>query len=159
MKIQKKTMFFAILTLLWTAVIFSFSLQPAGVSAGMSGGILQRVLDWFYAITGVMLPADLMHTVIRKTAHFCEFFLLGTLSYQVAKGLWKIRWPALCYGALVAVTDEVIQYFTGSGRAMRFADMCLDTLGVAAAILVAGFLGKICAKRKHKNTKKEEKIA
>lgn len=148
MKIQKKTMVFVVLTFLWTAVIFSFSLQPASVSADMSGGILQRVLDWFYAVTGVMLPADLTHTVIRKTAHFCEFFLLGTLSYQVAKRLWKIRWPALCYGALVAVTDEVIQYFTGSGRAMRFADMCLDTLGVAAAILAVGFLGKICTKKK-----------
>ncbi len=159
MKIQKKTVFFAVLTLLWTAVIFAFSLQPASVSADMSGGVLQRILDWFYAVTGVMLPAGLTHTVIRKTAHFCEFFLLGTLSYQVSKQIFKIRWPALCYGAFVAVTDEVIQYFTDSGRAMRFTDMCLDTAGVAAAILVAGFLGKIRTKKKHKNTKKEEEFA
>ena len=159
MKSRKKAMIFTLLTLMWTAVIFSFSLQPAETSAGLSGGLLQRFLNWFYGLTGILLPADLMHMLIRKTAHFCEFFLLGVLGYHASKNLFQKIWPALMYGAFVAVTDECIQHITGSGRAMRFSDMVLDTVGVATAILVIWGLGKLAAKRKHKNTKKNKKSA
>ncbi len=157
MKLQKKAVLYTLLTLLWTAVIFSFSMQPATVSVGLSGGLLQSLLTWFYGLTGIHLPADLMHTIIRKTAHFCEFFLLGVLSYQASKYLLqnvqKIqkKWIALLYGALVAVADECIQFCTGAGRAMRVTDMILDTCGVATAILVMMLLTK--KNKKHKNTK------
>ncbi len=154
MKSQKKTVLFVVLTLLWTVVIFSFSLQPAKVSAGMSGSVLEYILDWFYKLTGILLPADLTHTLIRKTAHFCEFFLLGIFARQATKRVWKAWWPALCYGALVAVCDECLQYLAKSGRAMRVTDMLLDTAGVATAILLSGIIAKRVANKKHKNTEK-----
>lgn len=153
MKSQKKAIIFTLLALLWTAVIFSFSMQPAKVSVGFSGGLLQSLLSCFYGLTGIHLPADLMHTIIRKTAHFCEFFLLGVLAYQATRYLFakmqklQQKWPVLLYGALVAIADECIQFCTGSGRAMRVTDMLLDTCSVAAAILVMALLF-----RKHKNT-------
>ena len=157
MKSRKKAIIFTLLTLLWTTVIFAFSMQPAKTSAGISGGLLQSLLDWFYGLTGIHLPADLMHTIIRKTAHFCEFFMLGVLAYQASKYLFQKRqknqkyWASLLYGALVAVADESIQFCTGAGRAMRVTDMILDTFGVATAIFVMMLIAK--SRKKHKNTK------
>ena len=153
MKLQKKTATFGILTLLWTAVIFSFSLQPAEASASLSGGLLKHLLAWLHQFTGLQIPISFAHHLIRKTAHFLEFFLLGTLADATSRHLIQKWWPALCYGAIVAVTDEVIQHFTGSGRAMRAADMLLDTVGVAVAILLWNTIVKIRTARKNKNTK------
>ena len=155
MKSKKKAVIFTVLALLWTVVIFSFSLQPAEASASLSGGLLKRLLDWFHAITGLQIPPSFAHFLIRKTAHFGEFFLLGVFSYHASKH-WFGKWvPALCYGALIAVSDELIQHFTGHGRAMRIADMLLDTAGVFAAILVILGISKSVAARKHKYTEKE----
>lgn len=152
MKSWKKALFFTIVTLLWTGVIFFFSLQPAEASANLSGGLLQRLLGWFYWLTGLKIPTSFAHFLIRKTAHFGEFFLLGVFAFGASKHWWKIWWPALLYGIWVAVTDEVIQFFTGSGRAMRVSDMLLDTAGVITAILITSVILKSFAQRKHKNT-------
>ena len=145
------------LTLLWTLVIFSFSLQPAQASANLSGGLLQHLLDWFYRLTGLQIPTYFAHVLIRKTAHFVEFFLLGVFSYQTSRH-WFSKWyPALLYGALVAVTDEYIQHCTGGGRAMLVSDMILDTCGVAAAIGVMLLIVKLSKNKKHKNSKNKGK--
>ena len=159
MKSQKKAVIFSLLTILWTAVIFSFSLQPAEASASLSGGLLQRLLDWFYWCTGLQIPTSFAHFMIRKIAHFSEFFLLGILGYQACKNWLGKWWPALCYGAVIAVMDEHIQYFTASGRAMLVTDMILDTAGVATAIVLTLLFAEIAAKRKNKNTKNKESVA
>ena len=152
MKHRQKSILFAVLTVLWTGVIFSFSLQPAQASSNLSGGLLQILLSWIHRFTTLQIPVSLAHHLIRKTAHFLEFFLLGTLAYKTSGLFWEKWLPALIYGMLIAVTDETIQFFTGSGRAMRISDMLLDTAGVATAILVMWYLGKLCTRRKHKNT-------
>lgn len=153
MKSYKKAIVFTVLTLIWTAVIFSFSLQPAEASANLSGGLLKRLLNWFHWITGLQIPTYFAHYLIRKAAHFGEFFLLGVFAYQASK-YWVQKWrPALLYGILIAISDECIQYHTGGGRAMRISDMLLDTAGVAFAIFTVIVLTKRLTRRKHKNTK------
>lgn len=159
MKSQKKAILFTVLSILWTAVIFSFSLQPAKESSTLSGGILQRLLDWFYWLTKLQIPSYFAHFLLRKLAHFGEFFLLGVFSYQAGKHLFGTWYPALIYGALVAVADEHIQHYTGGGRAMLVSDMMLDTAGVEIAILVMVLVTKFLANRKHKHTKNNLKNA
>ena len=155
MKSYQKAMIFTVLTLIWTAVIFSFSLQPAEASANLSGGLLKRLLNWFHWLTGLQIPTYFAHYLIRKAAHFSEFFLLGVFAYQASKYWLQKWWPALGYGILIAISDECIQYHTGGGRAMRISDMLLDTAGVAAAILTVMFLAKRIACRKHKNANQD----
>ena len=83
---KNKKIIFAILTLLWVAVIFSFSLQPGNVSGSLSGSFLRKVLEWF--VPGVFekletMPQeqlDMWHMILRKCAHFTEFAVLGVLS-------------------------------------------------------------------------------
>ncbi len=152
MKSQKKALLFGVLTLLWTGVIFSFSLQPAKESASLSGGLLKCLLDWLDWLTGLQIPVSFAHFLIRKIAHFGEFFLLGIFSFQASKYLWQKRFPALIYGIVIAVCDEGIQYFTGGGRAMRVTDMLLDTFGVAAAVLLLVWFHRLSIRRKYKHT-------
>ena len=83
---KNKKIIFAIFTLLWVAVIFSFSLQPGEVSGDLSGSFLRKVLEWF--VPGVFekletMPQeqlDMWHMILRKCAHFTEFAVLGVLS-------------------------------------------------------------------------------
>ncbi len=136
MKSKNKAILWGILTIVWTCVIFSFSLQPASQSANLSRGILAHILEWLDQWTGMVIPIEAVHNLFRKLAHFTEFFLLGLLAMQFFGAIKKRPLWTLCYGALIAVMDETIQFFTGAGRAMRFSDMVLDTFGVLFALLL-----------------------
>ncbi len=148
MKSNKKALVWGIVTLVWTGVIFMFSLQPANQSANLSGGILTHILEWIYQWTGMVIPIEAVHNLFRKLAHFIEFFLLGLFAMQFFGAMKKRPLWAFGYGALIAVVDETIQFFTGAGRAMRFSDMVLDTFGVFVALL---FLWIFAPKSKKKN--------
>ena len=136
MKTNKKAILFAILTLLWTGVIFAFSLQPANQSANLSGGILTRILAWIHQWTGVSIPLEMVHNLFRKLAHFAEFFLLGLFSGCFLKSVNRNVFYAMFYGSAIAVLDECLQLITGEGRAMRISDMALDASGVLVALLI-----------------------
>lgn len=69
-----------IAAILWMATIFLLSHQPANDSSKLSLG----VLDFFMQSLSAMMPqvemhADLLHTVVRKGAHFGAYFILGIL--------------------------------------------------------------------------------
>ena len=132
----RNILLWGILTLFWTGLIFWFSLQPAAESASLSGGLLNQLLDWIYAVTTIRIPAENVHWLFRKTAHFGEFFLLGIFSGNMFFGIWKKVLPALLYGGGIAVLDECLQFVTGEGRAMRVSDMLLDFFGVLCAVLL-----------------------
>lgn len=152
MKLKNKALLWGMAALIWTIVIFSFSLQPANQSANLSGGILTRLLEWLRQWTGLMVPLDTVHNLFRKLAHFCEFFLLGVFAGNFFSSVGKPRIRALGYGGVIAFLDESLQFFTGAGRAMRFSDMLLDTFGVLAAILFLRILEQIfTSKSFHQN--------
>ena len=98
MKRKNKAILWCCITLLWTGVIFWFSLQPATASANLSGGLLQKLLGWFYQITAIQIPVERAHWLFRKAAHFGEFFLLGIFSGSFFHAIWKKTFPALLYG-------------------------------------------------------------
>lgn len=135
----------AVLIVFWMALIFGFSGQNAEASEHLSGGItekLQRILlpGWN------SLPADIyeqrmhvLHIVIRKCAHFTEYFILGCLTAGFAatfggKTGRKIG-PAVLFGIIYAMTDEFHQSFVG-GRSMELRDVCIDAAGTLAGVLV-----------------------
>jgi VanZ family protein len=121
---KNKKIIFAILTLLWVAVIFSFSLQPGDVSGDISGSFLRKVLEWF--APGVFEKLEtisqeqlaIWHKVLRKGAHFTEFAVLGVLSsltlLQTKVSRRVVMAMAFCL--VVASMDETLQLFV-DGRA------------------------------------------
>jgi len=150
MKLHKKNIFVGAV-LLWICIIFSFSLQPAEVSQDLSSGLGRVLLEQFFpevlesAEDSAMERLEFLHFLLRKAAHFTEYFVLGVL---VTIALRKFAWKRnahrnlvviiLC--ALVASMDETIQLFV-SGRSGQVSDVLLDCTGALAGMgVLTGFL-------------------
>ena len=108
---------FSILVVLWICLIFSFSLQSGEDSSQLSSGfgawLIEHVLSIFSLDTMSAEQLDMFHFLIRKCAHFTEFFILGVLMYLSTRE-WlvarRVLIPmVLC--TLVAAMDESIQLF------------------------------------------------
>ncbi len=136
------------LVVAWMAVIFLFSSQNAEQSSAISGGITEQVIRLFYPEFDRCLWTQQeeilarMTFLVRKTAHFTEYGVLGFLlsgwlsnvpaSSKLRRlGREKSAWMI---GTVYAVGDEIHQMF-GDGRAARLFDVCVDSIGTAAGIL------------------------
>jgi VanZ family protein len=80
---------------------------------------------------------DRLHFLIRKAAHFAEYFLFSFLLLRAIRGEhrgWRIRWAivALLIAAGYSALDEFHQSFVPSRTALPW-DSLLDTLGAAIA--------------------------
>lgn len=147
---KNKKIIFAIMTLLWVAVIFSFSLQPGEVSGDISGSFLQKVLEWF--APGVFekletMPQeqlDIWHMILRKCAHFTEFAVLGVLSSLTLLQTKVSRrvLMATVFCLVVASVDETLQLFV-DGRAGRVVDVMIDEAGALSGIGVISVLRSV----------------
>lgn len=111
--------------------------MPADASNAESGGLLavvQTVLPW------------MTHAMLRKAAHFVEFFVLGiclTGTFRHA-GRFILLKP-LAFGLLTALCDETLQLFV-RGRSGRISDIWLDLFGVVCGALITWLIFKL---RKH----------
>ncbi len=136
-----------ILVLLIMVMIFCFSAQPGDDSGKLSGGIVGWLVGLLVPNLESLPPAQqeaLLRTwgfIVRKTAHFTEYALLGiALLLHVSQIGKKITVPypwlwAWAVGTVYAVSDEIHQYFVpGRGPAVR--DVCIDSAGMAAGVLV-----------------------
>jgi len=131
------------MTILWVAVIFSFSLQPGEISGDISGSFLQKVLEWFAPQELDKEQMDFWHTALRKCAHFSEFFVLGVLSSLtlLQTKLSRRKLIGMLFCLVVAAMDETIQLFV-SERAGRLMDVMIDgsgaLVGLVMVFVVAG---------------------
>lgn len=136
---KNKRFIFITITLIWTAVIFSFSLQSGEVSGDLSGSVLEALLGFF--MPGVLESPEkleLFHLILRKCAHFTEFMILGVLS-SIALKYMQIGYKSIIglgYCVLIASLDETLQLFV-SGRAGRVQDVLIDSAGALAGIVIA----------------------
>jgi len=145
---------FTILSVLITCFIFSNSMKQAGESHAQSG----RVMD----IVRPILVPNIIHGeteeeteqklsfVVRKTAHFVEFGMLGvcvggafaSLTYM-RKRKYLITPAAICVA--VACCDEMIQSFTGRTNSLK--DVALDSCGSICGLI---FVACVMCLLKHK---------
>ena len=131
---NKKTKILCIAFIIFCMIfIFCMSAEDAGDSDKTSG--------FFVTLVSKLLDAeqtDSLITFVRKLAHMFEFAALGI---SVLLLLYHYKLSNLCrilysegFVILYAITDEIHQYFV-PGRACRFTDICIDSLG--------GFIGII----------------
>ena len=140
------------LTVLWIAVIFGFSSTPGEKSSDQSQAITEKVVQvvWKdYEMAEKVEPGsldDVYDTIVRKTAHFCTYALLGILMLLTVKGFVKNfsalkAWKDSAYklsvplSVLVAILDEINQLLT-EGRSGRVLDVLIDTAGIAVGTLI-----------------------
>jgi VanZ family protein len=96
-------------------------------------------LRWLFPHAGAE-TLELMHLLIRKTAHFTEYFIFSLLLAHALHGkdrAWKLRWAvwAVAIAAGYAALDEFHQSFVASRHASPW-DALIDTTGATVAQVV-----------------------
>ncbi|MDI9513037.1 MAG: VanZ family protein [Bacillota bacterium] len=150
---NKKRLWLWILPLIWMCIIFGLSHQAADESSDLSGNFL-RIVDRFLGLLGLDIDEGVLHSLVRKTAHFLLYFVLACLLYIAAYFNVRSRIKTIVISGLVsiayAITDEIHQYFV-PGRSCELRDVLIDTSGAVLAILCCLAIGALYrAKRKEK---------
>lgn len=112
----------------WLLLIFFFSSQNGDTSGNLSNGILAMIEK----ITHIPLTSEVSSLIIRKSAHFLEYCILGVLTlnllYQYHKFTKKVIFFSLIFCLLYAISDEVHQLFI-LNRTGKVLDVGIDFLG------------------------------
>jgi VanZ family protein len=96
-------------------------------------------LHWLFPHAGAE-TLELMHVLIRKTAHLTEYFILSLFLVHALHGKdreWKLRWAiwAVAIAAGYAALDEFHQSFVASRHSSPW-DALIDTTGATVAQVV-----------------------
>lgn len=148
-----------IIFILWTGVIFYFSSQPSNVSntqSKMTVKIITAVNDVFdisdtkiyTKLEGKIKDIWLFdkyqspNSVVRKSAHFGIYFLLGMIScgfgYIYSKKILMGFLQGFSLPVVIAVLDEFNQKFVG--RTSSLNDVIIDGAGAITGTLIIVFL-------------------
>lgn len=126
-----------LLVIAWMAVIFIFSSQPGDVSDENS-----KFVMYIFNLIGLDLNSffgDLANFIVRKGAHFTEYFILYMFLYNALKESFSFK-KALIFSIigvfLYASSDEYHQSFV-PGRGPSFRDVLVDTSGGILAMILA----------------------
>ncbi len=136
--------------LFWMGLIFYMSNQPGDVSTKQSGLVLK-----LFQMIGIDLNKELGELatfVVRKAAHFTEYFILHLLAINVMKYYFNIKKAilyAFIFSVFYACTDEIHQYFI-PGRTMAFKDVLIDSSGALLAIVITRIKFKVNNKNENK---------
>lgn len=137
-----------IAAILWMAIIFILSSEGGELSADTSSdvsAIVYKILKFIIPTISISMKQFSIKYVplIRKIAHFTEFFILGILIYFFIKDLLSkkmiIVTSIICF--IYAISDELHQYFV-PGRYCSFKDVLIDTSGALLGIILCHFLIK-----------------
>jgi VanZ family protein len=119
----------------WAIVIFVMSTDA--FSAHHTAPFFESILRWLRpGLTKAQFA--LIHHIIRKCAHFTEYFVFCLLLYRAVRGAQRgWRWPwaitAFFLAAGYSVLDEVHQAFVASRGASAY-DSLLDSTGAFVAL-------------------------
>lgn len=116
----------------WALFIWSRSLFSGPESSEQSAAVVAFVRPLFEQLG--IADETLMTFVVRKLAHFSEYFMLGVLlSFTASR---RVAWPQALLGAAVACADESIQLFV-PGRSGQFSDVLIDSCGMLCGLAIA----------------------
>ena len=133
-----------IVVVLWVVLIFTFSVQTAEQSAGLSSRVTEtivKIVSWVtsmdYDVRAMELMVKQIHNLVRKFAHGGLYLVLGILvinSFMQTKTKGcKAYVYAVIFCAVYAVTDEAHQTFV-AGRSGQISDIVIDTAGAIIGI-------------------------
>jgi VanZ family protein len=120
----------------WMVLIFWFSSMPALVSDEKSHFVI-----YVFNLLGLNLNSvfgGLANFVVRKCAHFSEYFIFYLFLYNLYKENFpkkKALFLSLLSVFLYACTDEFHQLFV-PGREARVRDVLIDTSGGTLAMII-----------------------
>jgi VanZ family protein len=114
----------------WAGVIFTFSTDT--FSSDHTATVLSFFVKWLFPHLSPH-QFKFIHHLIRKSAHFTEYFIFCLLLYRGFRGIrkgWHWTWgiSALSVAAGYSIMDEIHQAFVASRTASPY-DSLLDSLG------------------------------
>jgi VanZ family protein len=164
----KRQVIFGIIAMAVMVMIFGFSAKNAhesteeSLEVGMTiGKVTVKDFKKLPYPEQVRFAEKIDH-MVRKSAHFLEYTVLGFVLFFTLYGekLKRVRAGIFGWitGTLYAVTDEIHQMFV-PGRACMFTDVCIDSGGVLTGTLLSVLiLGIILAVRHRKGMLSSEKL-
>ena len=138
--------------ILWMAIIFYLSHQPAAESSELSRGITKVIIQTIEKVApNIELDIRSLNHIVRKNAHFFAYLVLGVLVINALRvsGVKGYRSIALALGIciLYAISDEVHQLFI-PGRSCEVRDVIIDTAGASVGIMVYLVVGRVVGEEK-----------
>lgn len=135
--------------LLWMGLIFWYSSQDSVSSKSQSDSVAGIIGRIYIYITGGRIShgKEFMETldhIVRKSAHFFLFFVLGFLTVNVSiyfKGLKHKILASIAFCVLFAISDELHQYFV-PGRGALNKDVIIDSIASAGGTFFYKFINK-----------------
>ena len=116
-----------LLFIIWLVIIFIMSSFNANESSNQSNFIVNIIVKLFN-VSNIKLA----RLIVRKLAHFTEYFILGLLCINLCKKKRDILYAILfCIG--YAISDEIHQLFV-HGRSFQVRDIVIDSLGALLGI-------------------------
>ena len=140
-----KKVFKLMLLILWMILIFCFSNQRADDSSKLSDGVIVKVASIFVKDNLTDNKKDELidkYTfIIRKTAHFSVYLILGILSINLLSSfnIKRIIMFSSLFCFIYACTDEFHQLFI-DGRSAEIKDVLIDSFGSLTSILLCNFI-------------------
>ena len=130
--------------LAWAVVISLFS--TGTFTADNTGRIIIPMLHWLFPSLPPQTLA-LIHHIIRKCAHFTEYFILSLLilrGIRAGRHETKLAWAVLAIVLVAgyASLDEFHQRFV-PGRTSAVTDVLIDTTGGATAQAIAALFAML----------------
>lgn len=144
-------------------IIFGFSGQNGEESSGVSKKVTKFIVEnILHSPEETKIQTiEQMEGIVRKLAHFSIYTVVGTLLMELIStyNIEEIKriYISIVIGIIYATSDEIHQFFI-PGRAAKFTDVMIDTMGVALGITLVLALLKILDKNKHKKCQKSAKI-
>lgn len=139
-----KNKIYKILLVIWMIIIFLFSNDPKEETSEKTNNFMAPIIEIIELITGyeknsneIELITDECFYLVRKLAHFLEYFILGLLLILALKSDIPNK-EVLYYSAIIiciiyAASDEVHQLFV-EGRNGNIKDVIIDSCGSISSI-------------------------
>jgi VanZ family protein len=146
-----------LIILILVSIIFYSSLNSGHDSNEASKKVALFIAD---AVSGILnLPTvepnselfNVIHAVVRKLAHFTEYFILSILIYFACRKFdmsWKkAKLFSFLSAFVLACTDETVQLFV-PGRDGRVTDVLIDSSGALIAVAIIKLFEKMVIQKR-----------
>lgn len=157
MKIKRIVL--AVLFIILNIAIFRFSSQDGKTSVSLSDEVTIKAIDKYSEITHKEITISRkkelvksLRPLVRKTAHFTLYFVMGLLAIMF---IWTLELEhpviyAIVLCACLAACDEAHQLFS-AGRTAQVFDVVIDTAGSLVGIGLYRAIHKLMNLKKRTN--------
>ena len=147
--------------LLFFQILFIFTMSSFGHTSSDAQSnlfvdfIAQNFPHVRHGLENNLISLNTLIFLVRKTAHFAEYAILGSLFFLNLKNWQKSNGTltmSILFSYLYAITDELHQVFV-PGRSAQFRDVLIDTLGASFGAIITYLIVKLFTKIKTRSDK------